>query len=148
VTGDYPGAGGHSMRRCGEIRQRTLTVSRLPHPPLLPSQDKICPAGTVPAIVDDGVALWESSVVMEYINDKYVTSSVWKAHTSDACQLERKSPLTASTTPEPHKLPARFPEGISLLPVDPKARALARMFVKAADGSTGSLHGPIRNRGG
>ena len=32
--------------------------------------------------------------------------------------------------------------------MDPKARALARMFVKAADGSAGSLYGAIRNTGG
>jgi glutathione S-transferase len=35
-----------------------------------PPQDKVCPSGTVPCIVDNGAALWESSVVMEYVDDK------------------------------------------------------------------------------
>ncbi len=53
-----------------------------------------------------------------------------------------------ATAPVTTPFRARFPEGPTLLPVDPKARALARMFVKAADGSAGSLYGAIRNTGG
>lgn len=33
------------------------------------------------------------------------------------------------------------------MPVDPKLRALVRMFVKAADGSTPTLYAAIRNQG-
>ena len=34
-------------------------------------QEKVCPAGTVPCIVDEGVVLWESSVLVEYIEEKF-----------------------------------------------------------------------------
>ena len=66
-------------------------------------------------------------------------------------QIDTPPPFPNNVTATAHvttPFRTRFPEGPTLLPVDSKARALARMFVKAADGSAGSLYGAIRNTGG
>ena len=47
------------------------------------------PRGKVPALVHDGVALWESNALVEYLDERFPEPSVWPAELQDRARARR-----------------------------------------------------------
>lgn len=49
----------------------------------------INPRGKVPAIVHEGVALWESNAILEYLEDRFPEPRLWPANVRDRARARR-----------------------------------------------------------
>jgi glutathione S-transferase len=78
------------------------------------------PAGRVPILVDDGVTVWESLAILEYLAEKFPAAGLWpaereaRAHAraiaaemhAGFAPLRRHCPMNFWRPPKPHPLPA------------------------------------------
>lgn len=44
-----------------------------------PEVSRLSPAGTVPVLLDDGLAVWESAVIMEYLDSRYAPGRLFSS---------------------------------------------------------------------
>lgn len=52
---------------------------------------KYSPSGKVPALVDEGVVVWDSLSICEYLNDKYPEKNLWPKDIKDRAQARSLS---------------------------------------------------------
>ena len=90
---------------------------------------KISPTGKVPVLVDDGLAVWDTLAIAEYVADKYPDKKLWpldakhRAHARSIC-AEMHSGFTALRNACPMNIEASLPEvGALALRDKPAVRA-------------------------
>ena len=90
---------------------------------------KISPTGKVPVLVDDGLAVWDTLAIAEYVADKYPDKKLWpldakhRAHARSIC-AEMHSGFTALRNACPMTIEASLPEvGALALRDKPAVRA-------------------------
>jgi glutathione S-transferase len=76
---------------------------------------KVNPAGRVPALVDDGFAVWDSLAIVEYLHEKFPDRQLWprdlkaRARARSVC-AEMHSGFTALRTNCPMNIEASLPQ--------------------------------------
>jgi glutathione S-transferase len=91
---------------------------------------RVNPAGRVPVLVDDGLAVWDTLAIAEYLAEKFPTLALWPA---DARQRARARSVCAEMHAGFSALRQHFPMNIEALLPEVGERVLAQQAQVRAD---------------
>jgi glutathione S-transferase len=122
------------------------------------------PAGKVPALADDGVHVWESLAILEYLAEKFPAAGLWpsdvaaRAHARAIASemhagfqgLRRECPMNLWRPVKPHALSAEAQANVSRIDAlwtDCRARfGRGGPFLFGAFGAVDAMYAPVASR--
>ncbi|MEO8155290.1 MAG: glutathione S-transferase family protein [Rhizobacter sp.] len=110
---------------------------------------RVCPTGRVPVLLDNGLAVWDTLAIAEYVAEKFPEKTLWptkaaaRARARSVC-AEMHSGFSALRNHFPMNIEASFPEiGERVLRTEPQVHADLDRIVQMWSELLGEYGGPL-----